>query len=284
MSDLPPPDPSELVPHPPRPVSGHGFSSDPAGSDGPPTAALRSSRWLASALQSARPDNDSTKITATVIDTTAVEHRLAATTAETSAPPTRPHRRPRHQVDNDNSSSTTTSPTTRRRRPPPSHRNNRPGSVAALDVLALIPVANEDQDGYDRDRFGYPADRDGDGCDTHDEVLRRDSLTPAQVDPSGCQVIAGDWYSSYDGVTHTDPAEVQIDHVVSVTLSGGTRVWPHGRVGGMPLTSQRPVVSVRREGLGCPPESQVFAMRCCERPLQCEQLLAMPGPHLLDLR
>ena len=74
-----------------------------------------------------------------------------------------------------------------------------PGSHLALDVLALIPVANEQQDGYDRDRFGYPSDLDGDGCATRPEVLIRDSLTSAQVDPAGCHVVAGDWRSVYDG-------------------------------------------------------------------------------------
>lgn len=122
----------------------------------------------------------------------------STSTSETAAPPT--------------TAATTIAPTTV---PVTDAPTTIPGSLLALDVLALIPVANEEQAGYARDRFGYPADRDGDGCDTRAEVLQLDSLAPAQVDPSGCQVIAGDWYSSYDGVTHTDPAEVQIDHVVS---------------------------------------------------------------------
>ena len=112
--------------------------------------------------------------------------------------------------------------------PPTAAATTIPGSLDALDVLALIPVTNEHQDGYDRDRFGYPADRDGDGCDTRDEVLQRDSLTPAQVDPSGCQVIAGDWYSTYDGVTQTDPAEVQIDHVVALKEAHDSGAWAWG--------------------------------------------------------
>ena len=62
-----------------------------------------------------------------------------------------------------------------------------PGTVLALDALALVPVAKEHSGGYNRDLFGYPADADGDGCDTRSEVLQRDSLTPAQVDPSGCR-------------------------------------------------------------------------------------------------
>jgi hypothetical protein len=65
------------------------------------------------------------------------------------------------------------------------------------------------QDGYDRDLFAYGGDLDGDGCDTRAEVLMRDSLTPAQVDVAGCRVVAGDWYSPYDGRTWSDPAELE---------------------------------------------------------------------------
>ena len=100
-----------------------------------------------------------------------------------------------------------------------------PGSHLALDVLALIPVANEQQDGYDRDRFGYPSDLDGDGCATRAEVLIRDSLTPAQVDPAGCHVVAGDWRSVYDGLTWSDPAELEIDHVVALKEAHDSGAW-----------------------------------------------------------
>jgi hypothetical protein len=67
-----------------------------------------------------------------------------------------------------------------------------PGSVEALEVLALIPVSREHQEGYDRDRFDYPDDRDGDGCDTRAEVLIQESTTRPQIDPVGCTVDAGD--------------------------------------------------------------------------------------------
>jgi len=100
-----------------------------------------------------------------------------------------------------------------------------PGLLAALEVLALIPVENEHHSGYDRELFGYPADLDGDGCDTRAEMLIRGSLTPAQVDPSGCGVVAGDWYSPYDDVTWSDPGEVQIDHVVALSEAWDSGAW-----------------------------------------------------------
>ena len=89
----------------------------------------------------------------------------------------------------------------------------------------MIPVSNEQQDGYDRDLFGYAGDLDGDGCNTRAEVLIRDSLTPAQVDPAGCHVVAGDWHSAYDGLTWTDPAEVEIEHVVALKEAHDSGAW-----------------------------------------------------------
>ena len=99
------------------------------------------------------------------------------------------------------------------------------GGLLALDVLALIPVELEHRGGYDRDLFGYPADLDGDGCDTRDEVLIDESLTPAQIDPVGCTVVTGDWSSSYDGLTTTSPADLQIDHVVALTEAWDSGAW-----------------------------------------------------------
>lgn len=84
-------------------------------------------------------------------------------------------------------------------------------ALSALDVLETIEVTNERPEGYDRDLFDYPTLIDN-GCDTRDTVLIRDSLTPAQVDPFGCGILAGDWYSVYDDRTWTDPGELQVDN------------------------------------------------------------------------
>jgi hypothetical protein len=106
-----------------------------------------------------------------------------------------------------------------------------PSSRTALEVLATIGIANERGAGYDRDSFGYPADTDGDGCNTRAEVLIRDSMTPAQVDPFGCGIVAGDWYSPYDAQTWDDPGELQIDHVVALkeAWDSGAWSWDHDR-------------------------------------------------------
>ena len=95
----------------------------------------------------------------------------------------------------------------------------------ALDILAAVVVEKEHPAGYDRALFGYPADLDGDQCDTRSEVLQRDSITPAQVDPYGCTVVAGDWVSAYDGLTFTSPGDLEIDHVVALKEAWDSGAW-----------------------------------------------------------
>ena len=100
-----------------------------------------------------------------------------------------------------------------------------PGSLLALDVLALITVENEQQAGYDRDLFAYGDVVDPYGCRTRARVLIRDSITPAQVAFPGCAVIAGDWLSMYDGVMWSDPAELEVDHVVALKEAWDSGAW-----------------------------------------------------------
>jgi hypothetical protein len=92
-------------------------------------------------------------------------------------------------------------------------------------MLAGVVVEKEHPAGYDRTLFGYPADLDGDQCDTRSEVLQRDSITPAQVDPYGCTVVAGDWVSAYDGLTFTSPGDLEIDHVVALKEAWDSGAW-----------------------------------------------------------
>ena len=99
------------------------------------------------------------------------------------------------------------------------------GTMNALDVLAAIPVELEHRGGYDRDLFAVWSDLDGDGCDTREEVLIEESLSQAQVDPSGCAVVAGDWFSAYDGAVTTSPTDLDIDHVVALKEAWDSGAW-----------------------------------------------------------
>ena len=97
------------------------------------------------------------------------------------------------------------------------------GTTAAL--LASITVENEYTSGYVRELFPHWKDLDGDGCDTREEVLIRDSQTKAQVDPFGCVVVAGDWLSPYDGARWSDKGNVDTDHVVALKEAWDSGAW-----------------------------------------------------------
>lgn len=85
--------------------------------------------------------------------------------------------------------------------------------------------------GYKRELFVHWVDADRDGCDSREEVLIAESRSTAQVDPYGCKVVEGDWFSIYDGLTFTDPSELDIDHVVALAEAwdSGAASWDAGR-------------------------------------------------------
>ncbi len=95
----------------------------------------------------------------------------------------------------------------------------------AKSVLATIKVENEYKTGYRRSLFIHWSDLDGNGCDTREEVLKRDSISKPQVDPYRCYVVAGDWYSKYDGKNLSDRGDVDIDHVVALKEAWDSGAW-----------------------------------------------------------
>ncbi|MFM8663719.1 MAG: HNH endonuclease family protein [Acidimicrobiaceae bacterium] len=95
----------------------------------------------------------------------------------------------------------------------------------AKSVLASRNVENEYNSGYRRSLFVHWSDLDGNGCDTREDVLKRDSISKPQVDPYRCYVVAGDWYSKYDGKTLSDRSDVDIDHVVALKEAWDSGAW-----------------------------------------------------------
>ena len=96
---------------------------------------------------------------------------------------------------------------------------------SALALLQTVRVENEFQVGYDRALFDHWRDIDGDGCDSRDQVLKRDSISLPQVDPVNCNVIAGDWVSPYDGAKWSNPSDIDIDHVVALKEAWDSGAW-----------------------------------------------------------
>ncbi|GEO92256.1 MULTISPECIES: HNH endonuclease family protein [Kocuria] len=102
-------------------------------------------------------------------------------------------------------------------------------SAPLRTAVKSLPVAAENNAGYDRDRqFGTWNDADRDCRNTRAEVLQnetRASLTFTTA--KRCTVRSGRWVTSWDGRTHTSATTVQIDHTVPVheAWGSGARYW-----------------------------------------------------------
>ena len=95
--------------------------------------------------------------------------------------------------------------------------------MAALATLAVKGRAP--RTGYDRGLFGQAwADVDRNGCDTRNDVLRRD-LTADEIRPGthGCVLLSGSLHDPYTGTIiafvrgQATSSKVQIDHVVALS-------------------------------------------------------------------
>lgn len=107
------------------------------------------------------------------------------------------------------------------------------GRSALAALVVAPPAAGAD---YEREEYG-PAweDVDGNGCDTRNDVLRRD-LRGLRLDVDGCTVLAGLLDDPYTGariafVRGAGSADVQIDHVVALAdaWGAGARSWDAAR-------------------------------------------------------
>ena len=97
---------------------------------------------------------------------------------------------------------------------------------SALAALATLAVKGRaPKTGYDRSLFGQAwADVDRNGCDTRNDVLRRD-LAPyvLKSGTNGCLVLSGTLHDPYTGMTiafvrgRSTSSTVQIDHVVPLS-------------------------------------------------------------------
>lgn len=84
-------------------------------------------------------------------------------------------------------------------------------STARTQLAELTVQADGSQAGYDRDRFPHWSSQ-GDNCNTREVVLERDGSEVTSG--SDCYPDSGSWYSPYDGETWSEPADVDIDHVI----------------------------------------------------------------------
>jgi len=95
----------------------------------------------------------------------------------------------------------------------PAGVSRNPDTTQARRQLGELSVASaRSMSGYSRERFSHWRSDGGGSCDVRDTVLRRDGQDVKLRD--GCNVVGGRWFSVYDERWLTDPAQVDIDHMV----------------------------------------------------------------------
>ncbi|MCP3783680.1 HNH endonuclease family protein [Micromonospora sp. A3M-1-15] len=116
---------------------------------------------------------------------------------------------------------------------PPSSAGNVDQQLGELTVAAAGSMK-----GYSRTRFPHWRDT-GKNCDVRDSVLQRDGES---IKLSGCNVVDGRWESPYDGLSLTDPADVDIDHMVPLANAwrSGADEWDDAKRGDFANDLTRP--------------------------------------------
>ncbi len=104
------------------------------------------------------------------------------------------------------------------------------GERTLPELLAMLVVAPEARTGYERTLFPHWIDTDKNGCDTRDEVLIAEAIVKPTVG-AGCRLGGGRWLSPYDGLETTDPATLDIDHLVPLAEAwdSGAGTWTTDR-------------------------------------------------------
>jgi hypothetical protein len=148
----------------------------------------------------------------------------ASTTLAESSPTTQPQPTPTNSQGTSTVATASSSPATATAtRPTPTPA---PAKGTALAALAKLPVKGRaPKTGYSRAAFGQAwADVDRNGCDTRNDILRRDlDHYYLKAGTHGCLVLKGTLHDPYTGKTlgfvrgTTTSSQVQIDHVVALS-------------------------------------------------------------------
>lgn len=109
-----------------------------------------------------------------------------------------------------------------------------------LAALKITTIPGKDAS-YERDAFGDAwsdaakgVQFGGNGCDTRNDILRRDAVKGTirtKSGTTGCKVTAGTWVSQYNGARYTNKSKIQIDHIVPLARAwaSGAKRWSAAR-------------------------------------------------------
>ncbi len=94
------------------------------------------------------------------------------------------------------------------------------------DIPLTVAPVPADLPRYDRKEWRHWVDQDKDCQDARQEVLIAESEIPVTFkSPKGCKVAAGRWTGPYTGKVVTDPAKLDVDHVVPLANAHRSGGW-----------------------------------------------------------
>ena len=98
--------------------------------------------------------------------------------------------------------------------------------MPAVTLTLRIAEIPEDLPKYYRDDWRHWLDADRDCQNARHEVLAEESLTPVTFKTEDeCRVASGSWVGPYTGTTVSDPAELDIDHMVPLANAHRSGGW-----------------------------------------------------------
>lgn len=98
------------------------------------------------------------------------------------------------------------------------------GDQKSIDLLEKIRVEPEYRGKYNRDLFPH-WNRSSSGCSVREVVLRDEARANFSTSGRYCTVRSGEWLSVYDGKVLTNPALIEIDHVVALSEAWDSGAW-----------------------------------------------------------
>ncbi|MFF0728479.1 HNH endonuclease family protein [Streptomyces sp. NPDC004134] len=103
-----------------------------------------------------------------------------------------------------------------------------PKAQVQTELNSLTVAAEGSMSGYSRDLFPHWTTVSG-TCNTRETVLKRDGTNVTTG--ADCYPTGGSWYSYFDGVTRSSPAQISIDHVVALAEAwrSGASSWTTAR-------------------------------------------------------
>ena len=112
------------------------------------------------------------------------------------------------------------------------HHNRKTGDYHCHGKKQSSPPQARPSITYDRNQFGPWLDADGDCQNTRHEVLIEESRIPVTFKTHRqCVVVFGEWRDPYTGRVFSDPARLDVDHVVPLKEAyvSGAKAWSRDR-------------------------------------------------------